>query len=202
MLDPFRLLLITTSIVFPILSQAELPEGFFVGGSIGQSSFELDETNDSDGDTQGVFFDESSLGFGGHMGYSMSTGLLFDVGYKSLFDGGDQIGNDYEREAEILATTIGIKTFLPINQGWGMLLSFGLGLYDVEYRLKEAGEADEVFGEKSNGYYYGAGLSYDMSEDMWLSLSLENHNFDDDTWKNGKVKANITDISMKLYYLF
>jgi Outer membrane protein beta-barrel domain len=199
----FRHMLLVTSLLFlPLFAQAQINDGFYIGGGLGLSTFKLDEVKDDGGDIEGELVDESGFSYGINAGYAISNGILFEMGYRSLYSDSHSPYEDFEIDTDLIATTLGMKLILPVENGWGLLLSFGYGYYDVQYTYIETGYENETFGESSGGLYYGAGINYSFKDNLWMTLAFERHSFDDGTWGGGKVEASVDDLSLKMYYFF
>jgi Outer membrane protein beta-barrel domain len=117
----FRRILLVTSLLFlPLFAQAQINDGFYIGGGLGLSTFKLDEVKDDDGDIEGELVDENGFSYGINAGYAISNGILFELGYQSLYNSSHSPYEDFEIDTDLIATTLGMKLILPVDNGWGL----------------------------------------------------------------------------------
>jgi len=133
-------------------AQASAEPGFFVGGSIGQSTTEAQENNIFDSG-ENIEFDEDDTGYKLFGGYMFNDYLGVELGYvdfgqpedKFSFDGGEGIV-DVKVDAEVSAFTANLLGQIPLGPV-DIFAKVGLASYDAEIGVKAT---DGIITESGN----------------------------------------------------
>ncbi len=144
--------------VAPVVATGSDWSGFYAGGQLGYGEAETDD------DT----FDEDGAVYGGQLGYNYDFGKLVLGGEVSYV--GTEIGDeDSATEIDGIATA-------KLRAGYdaGTFLPYVTAGYASAYTADDIGGEDQF-----DGYVYGAGVDYKVTENIVVGGEVLQHEFED-----------------------
>lgn len=158
---------LVTSTMLPIAAQAE--GGFFVGGSLGSSTFE----NDIDG----FVVDSDSTAYRLTAGFQVGDFFGLEAGYHNFgtyserFTTGGLV-NDVSLRAD--GYTLGLIGGVPVSESFSLVGRGGAFFWDADARIDDVA----VPFRDDNDYYYGLGADFKVNEQFSLLGDWTRYEFD------------------------
>ncbi len=157
---------------FPALSQAQNTSGWFINGSVGQSSLD-----------KGIY-DDDDTGFAANFGYrwAVDPAVLIGVegGYADLGSFAPRSG--YVGlpigKAEVKGWNLGVNGHFNVSDNWYLSGRAGYFRPDVRgYRVNAANEATRV-DDNASKWYAGIGFGYDFNSNVSVGLNYDYYKAD------------------------
>ena len=141
--------------------------GFYLGGSVGSSSADFDQT----GNTR-VNFD--AVGYKLFVGYGIMRFFAVEVGYTDLGSPSESFGNaNFDLDMQLGAVwAIGILPATPKLSLYGRL---GYSAWDAEFMSSVPPDEPTTGKADGNDLAFGFGISYNITRRLGVQLEWENY---------------------------
>jgi len=165
-----RLLIVLVLCSFVAIPAAHAKKGFYIGGSVGSSSADVDRSTSTR-----INFD--ATGYKLFAGYGAMRFLAFEAGYTDFGSPSESFGNtNLDLDLKIGALwAIGILPATPRLSLYGRL---GYSAWDSELTISEPQEDPQTTKSDGNDLAFGFGIAYNITPKLGLQLEWENSELD------------------------
>ena len=165
----FAIALATAGLAAPAISMAADANGpgggFFINGSIGESSLDHQGYNDTD------------TGYLGNIGYrwalSPNVALGIEGGYTDLGKFSPDNPSDGLGQASLKGWTVGVNGHFNFTPEWYVSGRTGIFHSDLKGQYFDASDAIVTVDDTANKFYAGAGIGYDFSNNFSLGVNYD-----------------------------
>jgi OOP family OmpA-OmpF porin len=154
-----------------VLTPAVWAGDFYIGASVGSSSFDLPSQ-----DNARVSFDDT--GFKGYFGYRAARFVAVEAAYTDFGDPSETVGGtEFDSSVDVLALwAVGI---LPISPRLDLFARLGYTDWETEVTIDDGINLPITETNSGNDLGFGFGVSYNITPKWGLQLEWENYEFDD-----------------------
>lgn len=161
-----RLMIVMVLCCFAVVPAAHA-RGFYIGGSVGSSSAEVDRSVNTR-----INFD--ATGYKLFAGYGVMRFLAFEAAYTDFGSPSESFGSTtFDLDLQVGALwAIGILPATPRLSLYGRL---GYSAWDSELTVKEPQEVPQTTKSDGNDLAYGFGIAYNITRKLGVQLEWENY---------------------------
>jgi hypothetical protein len=166
-----RLLVALVLCWLAVVPAAHAKTGFYLGGSVGSSSADLDQA----GSTR-LNFD--SVGYKAFAGYGVMRFLAFEAAYTDFGQADESFGtSSFELDMKVGALwAIGILPATPRLTVYGRL---GYSAWDAEVTTTVPPDPSMSDSSDGNDLAYGFGIGYNITNHLGVQIEWENYEIED-----------------------
>lgn len=165
----------------PVFAQMQQDTGFYLGGSIGNTQFDIDTGPLVAAGATSVTTDDSDTGWKIYGGYQFHRNWGVEVGYVDLGSVGitGRVGAvPFTGNADVTAWTLALVGTLPINQSFDIFGKVGLYRWKNKASVSAAGIAAAADDNGTDGMV-GIGLRYNFTKNFGVQVEAEHFAGDD-----------------------
>lgn len=165
--NTLKVILLSSMIPFAASAQQEL-DPWYLGGGIGINNYEPN----CDQKTMQICGEDNPYAWDVFGGYLFNEYIGAELGYRNL---GRAEWIDYDNkfnDVGVKGTSLGMVTFYPMSDGWSLSAEAGVMSYLISNNKQQG---SEYYSDSGYSPYFGAGVGYNLTENMKLQAKYRRY---------------------------